>query len=299
MIQERRSIQRLLNPGLDIERSLAAAVEARRTTAGTSGNLLQDRTNPRPGSIGSNEAMFEEPTVPDPSPATVARTPQTQDTTNTDQFWDAIEQQSRRGTSPPAGRNASAGGATQLSPNNSLPPIEGQPFQSPGTGDRVASSRTKHAGRGQPGIDGVGSDTQPAELNLTYYERVTVYLDPQCFTVAGDDPVPLHGAPISAILDALLHDLDKAVRKGPEVAFVRCVPVVKFVVSPGAHALYLQVAERLHDRGILASSVVSMESHVEEQSEEVGAALRSLGRDPENRRATRVPQPVSAYRELP
>lgn len=299
LMQERRSIQRLLNPGLDIERSLAAAVEARRSAAGASGNRLPDRTNAPPGGNGSNEASIGQPTAPSPSSATVARTPPSQETTNTDQFWEAIEQQSRNGQSQLAGRDPSSGTAAQLSPNNSLPPIEGQPFQSIKTGDRLASSTTGHAVGGQPGTEGGGSGSQPAELNLTYYERVTVYLDPQCFTVAGDDPVPLHGAPISAILEALLHDLDKAVRKGPEIALVRCVPVVKFVVSPGAHALYLQVAEGLHDRGIPVSSVVSMESHVEEQSEEVGAALRSLDRNPENRRATRVPQPVSAYRELP
>jgi len=299
ILQERRSIQQLLNPGMDIERSLAEAVAARNTAqgAGRGGSTPNDDERRFPGgNRGGSSSGSQVAQQPAGSANSDSRVDQNESAE--EQFWRAVEGREHSPEQQLAGSPASSAGTPNVSPQNNLPPLEGQPYQAGDAAQQSASSANGRSVGGQPGsADGTPS-SQPSELELTYYEPVTVYLDPQYLTVAGDDPVPLHGATVSAILKALLHDLDKATRKGPELSFVRCLPVVKFVVSPGAHTLYLQVAAELHDRGIPASSVVSMESHVEEHSNEIGAALRSLDPDAERRLSASRMKPVSDYREL-
>ncbi len=300
LLKEKRSIQELLNPGLDIERSLAEAVAARRLTGrGESGHALDSPADPGTPDGNSDGSYTEQELAQAPS-STVARgdaLPQLE--TAEEKFWRVIEQQRR--DHPPHSTGSPTGSATasQLSPQNSLPPVEGQPFQPVDTAEHATPSGTAQSFGGQTGTREGQQVSQPSELNLTYYEPVIVYLDPQYFTVYGGDPVPLHGETVSSILQTLLDDLDKVIKKGPELSFVRCLPSVRFVVSPGAHTLYLQVAAGLHKRGIPVSSVVSMESHVEEHSTAVGAALRSLDPDAELPPPTSQMKPVSEYRELP
>jgi len=295
-LQERRSIQQLLNPGLDIERSLAAAVEARRRAeaAGT-GQYQESRRQRLNGGRRPDGTSNDD--LAQHLPEFNAREPTASyDTSARQQIRDAIEQHVHNPEAIDSGNPASSGSGSQLIPQDNLPPLEGRPYRSVDTAQQPGYSASGQSHGDQPGNVAGSAVSQSADLALTYYEPVTVYLDPQYFTVAGEAPVPLHGAPISSILEALLTDIDKATKKGPDLSFVRRLPVVKFVVSPGAHALYLQVAEGLHGRGIPASSVVSMESHVEEHSTEVGAALRSLAPHAEQSSNTK---PVSEYQELP
>ena len=113
------------------------------------------------------------------------------------------------------------------------------------------------ATRGGGGFGGNGGSS------LTFFENVTVYLDPQHLTVVGHSPESLQGLPVSDIIQFLVESLVDVVRYRPRLAMGKSLPAVKFVVSPGAHALYLQLASELSKLNVPVSSVVSLGPYVD------------------------------------
>lgn len=111
--------------------------------------------------------------------------------------------------------------------------------------------------RGGGGFGGNGGSS------LTFFENVTVYLDPQHLTVVGHSPESLQGLPVSDIIQFLVESLVDVVRYRPRLAMGKSLPAVKFVVSPGAHALYLQLASELSKLNVPVSSVVSLGPYVD------------------------------------
>lgn len=135
------------------------------------------------------------------------------------------------------------------------PPLDGQTFRPHDTSPGAAGTASGPGGRnsGQASL---------AASGLVSYRQVTIYLDPQHYTVSGQDSVALHGQPISQITRSLATRLYEISQRNRHPLAEVTLPSAKFVVSPGAHTLYLQVAAKLHDMNIPVSSVVTMDAHV-------------------------------------
>ncbi len=102
---------------------------------------------------------------------------------------------------------------------------------------------------------------------LISYKQVTIYLDPQNYTIVGYRPVALDGQDISQIVRSIAGVLFGISRRNPHLLTEMTMPSAKFVVSPGAHTLYLQLAAQLHRLNIPVASIVSMDPHVTDRSD--------------------------------
>ncbi|MCH2211204.1 MAG: hypothetical protein MK110_07865 [Fuerstiella sp.] len=107
-----------------------------------------------------------------------------------------------------------------------------------------------------------GSPSRTITGGLITYKQVTIYLDPQHFTIAGQPSVALHGRTVSHITQELADRLFEISLQNPHPLVEMTAPSAKFVVSPGAHTLYLQLATGLHRLRIPVASMVSMEAFV-------------------------------------
>ena len=101
---------------------------------------------------------------------------------------------------------------------------------------------------------------------LISYQQVTIYLDPQNYTIVGHQPVTLVGQEIHQIVRSIAGVLFEISRRNPHPLTEMTMPAATFVVSPGAHVLYLQLAAQLHDLEIPVASIVSMAPHVTDGS---------------------------------
>lgn len=137
-----------------------------------------------------------------------------------------------------------------------FPQLDGQTYRPHDTSPGAA------AGSSGPGGMTSGSGSGLSRGGMVSYHQVTVFLDPQHYTVAGYDSVPLHGQSIRQIVHSLLPVLYEVSGQHPHPLAETTLPAAKFVVSPGAHTLFLQLAAALSDRNLPVSSVVSLESFV-------------------------------------
>ncbi|MEO2035812.1 MAG: hypothetical protein ABGZ35_27360, partial [Planctomycetaceae bacterium] len=100
-----------------------------------------------------------------------------------------------------------------------------------------------------------------------------------------------HGQAINQIVGSLAGSLFEISSRSPHPLAEMTLPAAKFVVSPGAHTLYLQLAAELHDLNIPVSSIVSLDAHVIDRA----AGSISVMTSPVHRVASQV----SSTKELP
>ena len=135
--------------------------------------------------------------------------------------------------------------------------------------------------------------TTPASTGgLVSYDESTIYLDPQHYTIVGQESVRLHGRSIRRIAQTLAGQLYESSRQNSHPLAQMTLPSAKFVVSPGAHTLYLQLAAVLHDMNIPVGSIVSMDAHV---TDGFAGALSAMSPLP----GSGMPQAMSRREELP
>lgn len=265
----------------ELFRALAERDRAKTSkTRSPSGNLNADRSSQLPnadGRLTQNEHHTDN-IAPRSTPSSIApgdlsQTVQVEDFGPTNQDTDA---------------QLSANQSTGQSFNSS------QPVRHPNQG-----GQTTHPHETSPGaaaMSGPGGQTLSAggsasSSGLVSYRQITIYLDPQHYTVVGDEPVALHGQPISQIIQSLSGRLYELSRQHAHPLSDVTLPSAKFVVSPGAHTLYLQLAADLYDMGIPVSSLVTMDAHVTDASTSIKSIL-----------GTSQPaqtHPVSRRRQLP
>ncbi|MCH2201559.1 MAG: hypothetical protein MK102_06300 [Fuerstiella sp.] len=175
-----------------------------------------------------------------------------------DEFW-AVMQPLTETSSIDRTSGNPASGETQAA--RSVP--DGQTYRSNETStDAAIPSPIPMAGRHASSDAAGGNPSSGIASGLTTYKQITIYLDPQHFTIAGQQSVALHGQAIRRITNELSKQLFKISRENPHPLAEITVPAAKFVVSPGAHTLYLQLAAGLHRLKIPVSSIVTMDPFV-------------------------------------
>lgn len=150
------------------------------------------------------------------------------------------------------------------------------------------SSMSLHYGGGKSGAGNGAASTG----GLVSYDESTIYLDPQHYTIVGQESVRLHGRSIRRIAQTLAGQLYESSRQNSHPLAQMTLPSAKFVVSPGAHTLYLQLAAVLHDMNIPVGSIVSMDAHV---TDGFAGALSAMSPLP----GSGMPQAMSRREELP
>jgi len=220
---------------------------------------------------------------------------QIEDSEHVDEFWAAMRpletnplhestasQESVEHQSDEPVRFQTLDGQTYL-PHDRSPEAASRKSSSGGSNGTVSTPSGKGGG-------GFGAGSRSAS-GLTSYRQITIYLDPQHYTIVGQDPVALHGQSISRITDTLVNRLFEISSRNPHSLADVTLPATKFIVSPGAHTLYLQLAAELHDMNIPVSSVVSMDAHATSHPDEFSSVMRSV--------MSKSARTVSGRKELP
>ena len=94
-----------------------------------------------------------------------------------------------------------------------------------------------------------------AHSGLVSRVPVTVFIDATGLTVGAADTIDTTGWDIDRIVAATLQGLSREIEFAPRISDSRSLPMVRFIVSPGASLLQLQLAAQLRRTGIPCSAV--------------------------------------------
>ena len=206
-----------------------------------------------------------------------------------DKFWTAMQPLSMQPTTERPRNEWSSRTESAANQLFRLPAQDGQAYRPHDTPQHDTSSSARPHGPSSRTTATTGGSG--LSNRLVSYEQVTVYLDPQHYTIVGHRPLALHGQAINQIVGSLAGSLFEISSRSPHPLAEMTLPAAKFVVSPGAHTLYLQLAAELHDLNIPVSSIVSLDAHVIDRA----AGSISVMTSPVHRVASQV----SSTKELP
>ena len=181
-----------------------------------------------------------------------------------DEFWSAMQPLEASPLPDPSAEHGFAQMQPQTDKPVRSPTLDGQTHRSHDTSPEAASRLSSSGGRNSSTSTQYGSSAGSgggSASGLVSYDQTTIYLDPQHYTIVGQESVRLHGQSISRIAHTLAGQLYEISRDNPHPLAQTTLPSAKFVVSPGAHTLYLQLAAALHDMNIPVGSIVSMDAH--------------------------------------
>ena len=213
-----------------------------------------------------------------------------------DEFWSAMQPLAGSALPDPPADHGVAHWQPQTDKPVRSPNLGGQTYHphdtAPEAASRLSSSGGRNSsmsvhyggGKGGAGVSSAGG--------LVSYDQSTIYLDPQHYTIVGQESVRLHGQSIHRIAHTLAGQLCEISRENSHPLAQMTLPSAKFVVSPGAHTLYLQLAAVLHEMNIPVGSIVSMDAHV---TDGFGGSLSAMTPLP----GSGAPQSISRRKELP
>ncbi|MDG1894277.1 MAG: hypothetical protein P8J37_05140 [Fuerstiella sp.] len=84
---------------------------------------------------------------------------------------------------------------------------------------------------------------------------VTVYIDATGLTVGAAETINTAGWDTDQVLGAMLQGLSREMRFAPSISDAQSLPIVRFVVSPGASVMQLHLAAKLRKAGIPSTAV--------------------------------------------
>lgn len=171
---------------------------------------------------------------------------------------DASEPDERR-----ASRTVGPAGSTSAA----VPPFEfgPAPFSNPPVNEQP-SSRNSAALQPAPNPGLLAQLQRTSQMPPQFVSgvEVTVFVDAEYMTIASQDPVYIGDASTDQIYAALLVGVNEEIQDAPRFADGTVLPVVRFVVSPGAEPTHVRMSNRLKTIGVPNSSRVRLTPHLNE-----------------------------------
>ena len=289
-VDVRQPVTSLATTRTRVEQELANAIAARKARQRTQAS--KDVTAAVPAPARSAEQRRQEQRLPLLMPDDGTWSPDNSthnsdtDGLSHDEFWSAMQP---LGTQRPD----SASDPTEHAQNQTVPfpLLEGHRYR-PFSGSAANVDGTgRDSPTTVPTAPMTGNGYSPFSAGVVSYEQVTIYLDSQNYTIVGEHPVSLHRQSISQIVRAVTVVLFEISHRNPHPLAEVTLPAAKFVVSPGAHALYMQLAVELHRLNIPVTSMVSMDAHIRDRSGGFISAVTS--------QETHLAGKTSSKKELP